>query len=160
MARDSWHGIVAKKAARQAMIEVQRRMAHFSIAEYTANRYAAEMVEVLRGIAIDPAVDVTVRRLCALDVIERSDGKVAQKVQVSHHVDENVSGVTLDHEAVAATTEANELAECERWISSGLSPDTWPEHVRQRFGIEALARFAPGSGLKIEDEQEAALAAG
>lgn len=146
MAGNSWHGIAIKKAQRAAMAEVQRRFQRFSIAEYEANKNAARMVQVLVEIAEDHGVDVMVRRLCALDVIERSDGKVAQKVQVRHDmVEEDVSGVTLDHEVRAATAEAWELAEAERWISSGLDPSGWPQEVRDRFGPEALLALAPAA---------------
>lgn len=136
----SWHATAAKRATRQAMLEVQRRFQRFSIAEYEANRHATQMIQVLVEIAADPKIDPMVRRQCALDVIERSDGKIREKEPrtVAPLLEEDPGGITLDHEAQAATDEARLLGEAERWISSGQPPSAWPQAIRDRFGPEAL----------------------
>jgi hypothetical protein len=139
----SLHAINARRAANAAQGELARRFQRFSMAEFEAQKRVKDMVEVLAGIAMDANAPLEIRRLCALDVIERADGKVVQKVQVQQMpVDE--TGTTLEHEAEAATAEARLLAETEQWISSGADPSTWPEHIRLRFGPETLSTTIDG----------------
>jgi hypothetical protein len=151
MARGSWHDQTTKKAAKAAMFELQRRMQRFSIAEYAANKLTARMIEILGEMAEDLTLDPMVRRQCCMDVIERSDGKVREKDPrpAVPMFDEDRAGITLDHEVQAATAEAEELTEAERWISSGLHPDQWPDRVRDRFGSAALLAYDATPG----DEQ-------
>jgi hypothetical protein len=136
----SLHAIRAREAHADAQGKLARRMSRFSMAEFKAQGHVGDMVDILAGFAMDPTLDVQFRRTCALDVIERADGKVAVKVQMQQ-VAVDSSGVTIDAEAADAMREAEQLAEAERWISGGLDPSEWPEAVRARFSGEALARL-------------------
>lgn len=140
MAKSGWHAQTAKRAMEKAHLEVARRMARFSAAEYEATKLAPEMIRVMAGIALDPTVAVDVRLQAANMVVERSDGKVATKIQVQQ-VQSDLSGTALAHESKAAFDEAAVLEEAERWISSGRPVEQWPPHIQARFGVEALRRF-------------------
>jgi hypothetical protein len=138
----SLHAQQARKAASRAQLALAQRMTRFSMAEFEAQRHVVDMIGVLTGLAMDMTVDVAIRRQCALDVIERADGKTATKIQIQHDVpQEDSSGATIEHEVASARAEANLLAEAEKWIGSGCDPAMWPDHVRERFGAEALAAF-------------------
>jgi hypothetical protein len=137
----SLHAIEARRAATQAQLALAKKMSRFSMAEFEAQRHMCDMVGLLVGFAKDPTVEISIRRQCALDVIERADGKVATKIQVAHAPMDETVGTTIEHEVASARAEADLLVEAERWIGSGKDPALWPQHVRDRFGMEALAAF-------------------
>lgn len=102
------------------------------MAEFRAQLYGAEMVDILASFARDPLNPPDFRRSCALDVLARGSGAVAQKTTITVH---NPLAQGAVHDTVAADIDAARMVssahlEIMRWLGEGIPFERWPDRVR------------------------------
>jgi hypothetical protein len=120
----------------------------FNLARLRAQCHEEEMVDVLYGIATDPDMAPTLRRQCAIDVLEQARGKITVQLHDGQSIvasDPATDGTdrTVGEQIEAARVAASEMTAIQEWAS--VPYHQWPEHVRALLGPDMGTAFTEGT---------------
>lgn len=124
------------KARQMAATQLRTLLSRYDLAEFQAQTYAADMVDVLAGFARDPCQSVEFRRQCANDVLNRAYGMPATKATLTvidprEQTPDGLTTVGAQIEAIKAG--AAQLQTLDQYV--GKRPvSEWPESIKALAG--------------------------
>lgn len=126
-----------------ATLTLRELLRGHDIAEFQAQRYAADMIDFLAAVAMDVTQDIGTRRQCANDVLNRAYGTPATKarVEITDATTQGTSGMSIADQidAIRLTTSMQE--QINELTMKGIPPEAWPEEVRLAAG-NMMASFS------------------
>lgn len=106
-----------------------------NVAQFTAQRFEQEMVELVRDIAIANETPINVRVNCAVQVVEWARGRVETWRHDGKNIDpsaENpLTGTSVGETIEAAKATAETFQELDRLVRQNVPFADWPESIRQ-----------------------------
>ena len=123
----------------------------YDMAEFQAQTYACDMIDMLAGFAQDMTLPVAFRRECANDVLDRAYGKPATKTQVEivNTEDQTGTGRTVGEDIESARLSADLYQRLNSLVAQGVSPENWPAEVRRIAG-ESLSYFEVDTDTTVQ----------
>ena len=123
---------------------LRKMLSRYNLAEFEAQMYAVEMVQVLAGIALDPAAPLADRRGCANDVLDRAYGKSATqaRVEIVDPSARDPDGGTAGEVMRGAVMAADLYRRLTDLTMRGVPSNLWPEDVRAAAGEGVADAFA------------------
>jgi hypothetical protein len=108
-----------------------------NLVQFRAQIHEEEMVELLVGFTRDISLSPTLRRQCALDVIQLARGPQAPWYHDGQTINPHAmgeTGNTVQQEIEEARKTSNLFTKLDEMIRSNTHPSTWPEEVRIAAG--------------------------
>ena len=139
----------------QAALQLRTLLHRYDLAEFQAQTHAADMIDVLAGLARDPTVPVDYRIIAKRTRgIDRASGKPATKATVTMV---NTQAVGPDGRSIGETIEAARLnadafTRLDDLVRRGVPSEMWPDDIRLLAG-DVAASYAE---TKVVDQDVAA----
>jgi hypothetical protein len=140
MGRRAKHTGSGRDLQTQAAAQLRTLMNGIDLAEFKAQVYASDLVDMLAGMAFDPTIapaDLPVaefRAKIALQLLNRAYGTPTEKTRIEvHEVGSTVSeeGLAVRAQITIVEQSVAEYKEMEKYFH--LPPDQWPDWLRARM---------------------------